>query len=738
MKQSLKLTQFLLLGLAVALVACGDSKDTDDNGGNNADMRAGPAETISYTGVASAWIAGAANTTFTVCAHGTESCTTTDEDGNFTVEAVPANSEVILTFVSDDNARIAFPIITGAEDTTASRSFTVVNRAIADLMVASVPGATGGIDDTKSVLTFYVGNGGYQTLRGLPGVTVSYDGPQTDARVNYIIPTGAAPGVAVGGEGINTSSVTGNGFIANVTTGDYTMTIDAGDRNCTPDFAWPAAEGSPANTFRVPTLEGFATFNFVNCLTEQTVTSNGVVNDFATSTGLAGAEVCLNWGLNEDGSYETSSCQTSSETGEVVHADVPGDAQVLIEVVKEGYMTVIATLETLIDDVNWFTVSPPSQALLVAAATAGVSVDETKGHISVWVLNQTNESLDGFTISLEGSESPVAYFGSGLVDPSLTATSLTGIGGFFNVDPGSYTVNVEKEGVLCTTSSWSWAAGGGYAVPVRANTFTELGVVCIDEPSPRFGEPAEPIDPPMCTEGEAEANCAATCGFFVACGAALCEGLQNVSEWETTSSAAGMQSACEAVCASTPALVETVCAHTSCNDTLSLVVDSQEGFGDFCSNGLPTLLERAAASAAEEDSNLTQVVGLVTASEPVQMALSADGPLTVFLPVDSAFEALEMGVLEMVASDEMLRDSILGYHVVDAGLPAAAVVAAIEGGQDSVDTLGGSVSLALVEGQVVVGGATVIGTDIYAKNGVIHLIDSVILPPAPAQPEPKE
>ena len=72
---------------------------------------------------------------------------------------------------------------------------------------------------------------------------------------------------------------------------------------------------------------------------------------------------------------------------------------------------------------------------------------------------------------------------------------------------------------------------------------------------------------------------------------------------------------------------------------------------------------------------------------------------------------------------------MLSYHVVDAGLPAADVIALIEGGADSVETLVGSVPLALVDGQVVIGGATVITADIFTSNGVIHLIDQVILPP---------
>ena len=113
------------------------------------------------------------------------------------------------------------------------------------------------------------------------------------------------------------------------------------------------------------------------------------MNDFATAEALEGAETCLNWGLNEDGTYAEQTCATSDADGAVTFADVPGDTQVLIESGKDTYMDIIATLEVLNADVNFAVVVPPVAAVLGAAALAGLTVDETKGHVSVFVWNLT-------------------------------------------------------------------------------------------------------------------------------------------------------------------------------------------------------------------------------------------------------------------------------------------------------------------------------------------------------------
>ena len=113
-------------------------------------------------------------------------------------------------------------------------------------------------------------------------------------------------------------------------------------------------------------------------------------------------------------------------------------------------------------------------------------------------------------------------------------------------------------------------------------------------------------------------------------------------------------------------------------------------------------------------------------------SLSGDGPFTVFAPTDEAFAALPEGTLDALlkpANRDQLA-AILTYHVVPAEVMAADVtpgeVTTVNGATFMVSTDGGSVVLTDGEGN----GATVTQTDIVASNGVIHVIDSVLLPPA--------
>jgi len=116
--------------------------------------------------------------------------------------------------------------------------------------------------------------------------------------------------------------------------------------------------------------------------------------------------------------------------------------------------------------------------------------------------------------------------------------------------------------------------------------------------------------------------------------------------------------------------------------------------------------------------------------------LSGEGPFTVFAPTNDAFaaalEALGITAEELLASPDL--GAILTYHVVAGNLLAADVIAAIEagGGTAVVETVNGaSITVEIVDGNVVINGtATVIMTDLVAGNGVVHVIDAVILPPS--------
>lgn len=103
--------------------------------------------------------------------------------------------------------------------------------------------------------------------------------------------------------------------------------------------------------------------------------------------------------------------------------------------------------------------------------------------------------------------------------------------------------------------------------------------------------------------------------------------------------------------------------------------------------------------------------------------LSGEGPFTVFAPTDEAFAALPEGALDSLLKNPEQLANILTLHVVS-GKTLAKDVVALTG----VDTVQGERLAVNTENGVSVGGANVIATDIAASNGVIHVIDTVILP----------
>ena len=123
---------------------------------------------------------------------------------------------------------------------------------------------------------------------------------------------------------------------------------------------------------------------------------------------------------------------------------------------------------------------------------------------------------------------------------------------------------------------------------------------------------------------------------------------------------------------------------------------------------------------------------LVAALEAADLVdtLKGEGPFTVFAPTEEAFanalEALGVTAEELLANPDL--GSILTYHVVPGNVPAADVVG-LDG--QEVETVNGATVLIGVDGETVtVNDATVVTTDILASNGVIHVIDTVMLPPA--------
>jgi uncharacterized surface protein with fasciclin (FAS1) repeats len=113
--------------------------------------------------------------------------------------------------------------------------------------------------------------------------------------------------------------------------------------------------------------------------------------------------------------------------------------------------------------------------------------------------------------------------------------------------------------------------------------------------------------------------------------------------------------------------------------------------------------------------------------------LKGPGPFTVFAPTDAAFAALPAGTVEALLADVPGLTDVLLYHVVAGDVRAADVVQLDE----ATTVQGSTIAIAVVGGQVRLNDTvTVTTTDIVASNGVIHVIDGVLLPPPPAAPGP--
>ena len=128
---------------------------------------------------------------------------------------------------------------------------------------------------------------------------------------------------------------------------------------------------------------------------------------------------------------------------------------------------------------------------------------------------------------------------------------------------------------------------------------------------------------------------------------------------------------------------------------------------------------------AVEAGTFTTLAAALEAAGLVE-TLQGEGPFTVFAPTDDAFAALPEGLLEALLLPENVDvlTAILTYHVVPGAVFAADVtagdVATVEGSTIAIDT---------ANGVVLNGSATVTTADVEASNGVIHVIDAVILPP---------
>jgi transforming growth factor-beta-induced protein len=152
----------------------------------------------------------------------------------------------------------------------------------------------------------------------------------------------------------------------------------------------------------------------------------------------------------------------------------------------------------------------------------------------------------------------------------------------------------------------------------------------------------------------------------------------------------------------------------------------------------------ATASAGSRTSNTDIVQTAVAAGQFTTLAsllqksglvdtLATGGPFTVFAPTDAAFAKVPKATLDELAADPAKLKAVLLYHVVPGRLTAADVVKLT-----SAKTADGrSIAIKVVNGTVFVDGAQVTTADVEATNGVIHVIDSVLIPKEPTETAPK-
>ena len=151
----------------------------------------------------------------------------------------------------------------------------------------------------------------------------------------------------------------------------------------------------------------------------------------------------------------------------------------------------------------------------------------------------------------------------------------------------------------------------------------------------------------------------------------------------------------------------------------------------FVSAGAPASLAHAQPMSADIVDTAVAAGNFTTLATALKAAglvdtLKGPGPFTVFAPTDAAFAKLPAGTLEsLLANPDRLR-MVLTYHVI-AGADTAAAVSQL---QEAATVEGENVMIHAADGMVTINDATVTTPDIAASNGIIHVIDTVLLPPS--------
>lgn len=153
--------------------------------------------------------------------------------------------------------------------------------------------------------------------------------------------------------------------------------------------------------------------------------------------------------------------------------------------------------------------------------------------------------------------------------------------------------------------------------------------------------------------------------------------------------------------------------------------------------GLVTAQDKNLVEVAKNSGNHTILVRAIMAAD-LTATLEGKGPFTVFAPTNEAFENLPKGTLSKLLEEENKNklQAILKYHVVSGKIDAAAAVEAVKSGKGKavLKTVQGESLSVMLEGDKVVimdvagNKATVTATDLKGSNGIIHVVDTVLMP----------
>jgi len=141
-------------------------------------------------------------------------------------------------------------------------------------------------------------------------------------------------------------------------------------------------------------------------------------------------------------------------------------------------------------------------------------------------------------------------------------------------------------------------------------------------------------------------------------------------------------------------------------------------------NAQSTTQNQTIAQIVATNPNFSTLLAALQAAGLVE-TLSGEGPFTVFAPTNAAFAKIPKADLDKLLADKAALTKVLTYHVVAGRVPSSQVVTL----KEAKTVQGQSVGIALKDGKVILNGnSTVTAVDIQAKNGIIHVIDTVLLP----------